>query len=421
MRQKLGLKKSALKNQISLFIYISLFWFALEFCWQGLTAVILPSRLLQFVPGNIKGTTLAFLFSAGALISMLVQPLVGTMSDHSTHPLGRRRPFLISGAVLLSFSLLFFGLSPSFPFLFLSVILIFIATDIAQAPCQGFIPDLVPPEKRGKASGAMGFSTILGAIGGPLVAGFLLAADHFMIAIFVIVFTLLAATVITSIKVREKPLKVGRRLSRAEKLSTAFRFRLKEYPDFYWLQLARFFVLLALTTVLVYFFYFLKDIIGVAKPEKATGIVMSLAAVAALFSVLPSSALSDRVGRKPLLYLAGLLAVTAVVPLFFVDAFPLVLIIAVLFGLSFGMFSSVIWALNIDVIPLKEAGRYLGYTQFSTSLAQIVAPISGGPLIDFFRAERTGYNIIFGLVLFYLLIGLLILGKVKEKPRKSVE
>lgn len=410
-------QKGSQKEVSGLYFYISLFWFALEFCWQGLATVILPSHLLHFVSASVKGSALALLFSAGALISMFIQPLVGTMSDYSAHPLGRRRPFLITGTLLLCASLMLLGFSPNYSFFFLSVIFIFVATDFAQAPSQGFIPDLIPPAQRGKATGMMGFSTILGALGGPLVAGFLLGVHQTGLAISVIIINLLVAMIITVTKVKEKVFTPPAHLSFKEKVSHAFRFKIKEYPDFYWLQLARFFVILALTIMLVFFLYYLKDVIKVAQPEKSTGILMSFAAAAALLSILPSSLLSDRFGRKPLLYLAGLLAMISIVPLFFALTFTHTLVIASFFGLAYGMFSGVIWALNIDVVPLAEAGKYLGYTQLSTSLAQIIAPIMGGPVIDLFRAERTGYNIIFGIAIFSMMLGMLILRKVKETTR----
>lgn len=409
--------KTAPKNQAGLYVYISLFWFALEFCWQGMMTVILPSRLLFFVSSEVKGTTLALLFSAGALISMLAQPVVGTLSDYSTHPLGRRRPFLIIGAITLSASLLIFGYAANLTMLFLSVILIFTASDLAQAPSQGFIPDLVPIEKRGKAAGLMGFSTILGAISGPLVAGFLLSEGLFMPAIYTIIFVLMTFMLITVIKVEERQFILSEALSFSRKLAKAFHFKLKEHPGFYWLQLARFFILLALTTLLVYFLYFLKDVIRHPEAERATGVAMALAALAALAAILPSASLSDRFGRKPLLYLAGGLAILATFPLFFARTYGQILVITSLFGLGFGTFYGAMWALNVDVIPHAEAGKYLGYTQFSTSMAQILAPMTGGPLIDLFHASRMGYNIIFGLALFYMVTGLLILRKVKEPHR----
>jgi MFS family permease len=64
---------------------------------------------------------------------------------------------------------------------------------------------------------------------------------------------------------------------------------------------------------------------------------------------------------------------------------------------------------------MTEAGKYLGYTQFSTSLAQIIAPILGGPVIDLFQGERIGYNIVFVLALLSMMLGMLTLVKVKEK------
>ncbi|MDP3013687.1 MAG: MFS transporter, partial [Candidatus Subteraquimicrobiales bacterium] len=390
-------KYFTLKN----YIYISLFWLALEFCWQALTTVILPSRILFFVPDVRKGSALALIFSMGALISVLAQPVVGALSDYSTHPMGRRRPFLILGTILLSLALLLFTWSNSYAMLFISMILIFTASDMAQAPCQGFIPDLVPQKNRGKASGFMGLATILGAIVGPMVAGFLIGVDKFFETMILIISFLVLFTIITVVKVKEERFIPSHFLILKEKFKRAFEFRVKEFKDFYWLLLSRFFILLALTTMLVYFLYFLKDVIKVENPARSTGIIMTIAATAALIAILPASVLSDKIGRKSLLYYAGALGSVAIVPLIFATTFTQVIFTAIFFGASFGMFSGTQWALTVDLIPEKEAGKFLGYTQFSTSSAQILAPMLAGPIIDLsYSAGRLGYQIIYLLTLF---------------------
>ncbi len=398
------------------FLYLSIFWFALEFCWQGLITIVFPSRILSFVPKTSKGHYLALIMSMGALVSMLGQPICGTLSDYSTHTKGRRRPFFAVGTILLIFGLFLLAFSSSFLFFLLSVIIIFTASDFTQAPYQGLIPDLIPSSQRGEASGFMTLATLLGALFGPLVAGFLLGARKLTEAIMIIILVLALSSIITIIKVKERrrfikfiPLK--------EKFRRAFQFKIKNYPQFYWLQLSRFCMLLALTTILLYFLYFLKDVIHVSNPEKSTGIVMGVAITSAIIPSLPVAAFSDRIGRKFLLFLAGFLGCLTVIPLMFAQSFAQVLAIAAFFGFSFGSFSGVQWALSIDIIPREEPAKFLGYTQFSTSAAQIFAPMIAGPIIDFFSATRLAYQIIYGLSLIYMILGLTFLAKIKEPKR----
>ena len=54
-----------------------------------------------------SGTTLVWL--AGPLSGMIVQPIIGALSDASTSPWGRRRPFIICGALIAAVSFLVFG------------------------------------------------------------------------------------------------------------------------------------------------------------------------------------------------------------------------------------------------------------------------------------------------------------------------
>jgi MFS family permease len=75
-------------------------------------------------------------------------------------------------------------------------------------------------------------------------------------------------------------------------------------------------------------------------------------------------------------------------------------------GLGTGTFMATNWALGTDLVPAKQAGRYLGISNLAGAGAGIVGAGIGGPMADFFNLLRPGlgYLVIFALyaALFFL-------------------
>ena len=90
---------------------LSTLWFSLNSQSAALLPIVIPTQILLFVaPGQIgsakQATFLAWLSTMGALLSLLVPPLVGMMSDHTSSAFGRRRPYIMAGTFFLLLSAL---------------------------------------------------------------------------------------------------------------------------------------------------------------------------------------------------------------------------------------------------------------------------------------------------------------------------
>jgi MFS family permease len=82
--------------------------------------------------------------------------------------------------------------------------------------------------------------------------------------------------------------------------------------------------------------------------------------------------------------------------------------LGVLFGLGYGAFSSVDWALTMDALPsLKEAGKHLGLWNASTTLPAMIAPLLGSFIISVAGGQgqlALGYRLVFACATVFLLI-----------------
>ncbi|MCK4778148.1 MAG: MFS transporter [Actinomycetia bacterium] len=404
-------KQFAIKD----FLSISVFWFALEFCWQGLITIIFPDQIVTYVDPASKGRFLGLIMAVGAIISMLGQPIAGTFSDYSDSRFGRRKPFFVSGFLLFIISLFMLLFSNSFLLFFISVVFIFLASDLSQAPYQGLIPDLVPKNQKGKASGFMSTASILGAILGPISAGYFIGINRFSLSIYIIIATLTVTGLYTIVAVKEERIHLKYKLNAIEKIKQSFNFGFKVHKNYFILQLARFFLMLSLTMLLVFFFFFVKDVIKAVNVAQTTGVVMGIASFIALSVSLPAAHFSDKFGRKPLLYFGGALGIIANIILIFTTTLLHLFITILFFGLAFGIYYSILWAFLIDYVPLEESGKYLGYSQYSTSFAQVFAPIIGGFIIDAYSGSRFGYQLIYSISLIFTLSGMYFIHLVKEE------
>jgi len=92
--------------------------------------------------------TLPYLWLAGPLTGLLVQPIVGAMSDRTWTRLGRRRPFFLTGAILASICLI---LMPNSSAVWMAAGLLWIldaSINITMEPFRAFVGDNLPEEQR---------------------------------------------------------------------------------------------------------------------------------------------------------------------------------------------------------------------------------------------------------------------------------
>ena len=104
------------------------------------------SRIFQSLGTSIDD--LAFLWIAGPVTGLLVQPIIGYFSDRTWSPLGRRRPYFLAGAILASLALV--GMPNSHALWFAAGMLWILdaSLNIAMEPFRAFVGDMVSKQQR---------------------------------------------------------------------------------------------------------------------------------------------------------------------------------------------------------------------------------------------------------------------------------
>lgn len=375
---------------------ITIFGLAMTALWSSLHSIILPLRIADFVPVGRQATYLGLLTVTGLLLAIAVQPIAGVFSDRSGFRWGRRRPYILIGAILTLSFLPGISLAGRLSILFAIYYLLQISSNTALGPYLAFIPDLVPEEKRGLASGVKGLLEILGAgtfiwLVGHLMGNYSIGEGvrWLWLSLGILAAVFLGTMIATVLTVKERPGVGGPKLPLLPTLHKSFKIDVKANPDYIRFLLSRLFFIIPLTAFQAFGLYFFRDYLGVANPAAVMGNFTLVSTLCMLAIVYPAGFLSDRFGRRPIAFTSGLIGALGIGILFFFRSYDFILLAAILMGIGFGGLMSSNWALAVDLVPKDEAGKYIGLTNLATAGGSALARLQG-PMIDFFNARRFG-------------------------------
>jgi len=349
-------------------------WFSLTVRSQTLTPLIVPLLVQQFVGDNLKGTYYGQLRLWTLMAALLSQAIFGILSDHNTSRFGRRRSYIAVGVffevitiILIAFNAGMSGMA-GYWVLFVLILLSMIGSNASQAATQAFIPDLVPAEKKGLASGVKALIELpLALIFVSFVIGRQVERGNIMVALIILCIVLLVGMLI-SLFVREERLDTSPPLKKEPFirllfmtgvftlciLGTGFLVKLvidwtagmdqtravfivavsgliamafsivagiwsatysslgdqiKQNRAFVWWTVNRLAFMVGSTNLASFMVYFLQEKYSFVQTEAAipASFAITLVGISILVSAIPGGAAADRFGKKIVIIAAGLL------------------------------------------------------------------------------------------------------------------
>jgi len=397
------------------------YWIGLSFMWNSLHVTILPAVLLKYIPETQKNTWLGLLTFFGLILAMIIQPLSGAISDRWGSRIGKRRPFVLLGTAgdLLFLGIL--GFVGGLPALFVGYIGLQVTSNVAHGPLQGLMPDEVPPEKLGVASGIKTFTDMFGIILSSLLMGFLLSSKDPDPArsIIAIIALLVVTGGITLIFTHEKstPKFVKPQIEFKKLWKDVFNFKIEGDKGYWTLILSRFLYLVGIYGFQSFAQYFIRDKFSSQDPVAFTQLVMGVFVVVLIIFSMFAGAISDRIGRKKVQILSSILgAFGAVLMIFASTPFQLVAFSTIL-GAGLGIFLSTNWALANEMAPAAESGKYMGLTNIATAGSAALARLEG-PMIDGFNnlapGSWIGWTVLFAVSAVLMLASAVVVRGVPE-------
>jgi MFS family permease len=201
--------------------------------------------------------------------------------------------------------------------------------------------------------------------------------------------------------------------------------------DFRWVFGTRFLMIMGAFTVQEFLQYYMRDVVKdytlfgtrvAENAESAVSFFIIALLVGAVASSLVAGILSDKLGRKKIVYVSSILQ--AIVPfiLIFFSPFSLVVGLGIIFGLGYGAYASVDWAMASDVLPSDaDHAKDMGVWHVADTFPQVIATPIAGLLLDRFQVvgqtvnqPTLGYTVIFSLAVVYFVLGTVFVRKIRK-------
>jgi MFS family permease len=376
-------KSSNRWNALAFAARINLYAIALSALWTPLNSILLPDLVGESAPPGLRGSALGLITFIGIGAAVFVQPVAGAISDASSRLRDRRKPFILPSSGVMVGALLLLAILPGFWWLLLTYVLLQLVGNIAQAAFQALVPDLVPEEEIGEASGVKSGFGLLGTLIGLSLVGLLVMVgwgDREVVWVLAAFVALGAFAVWKLVPAGSSggnaPGESGLQLVKA-----AYAPLIHGPRDFKFVLLTRFLFLLGLYPVQRFLLYFLEDRFGVEDPvTQASVAILGAVAIGAVASVV-AGAISDRVGRKPVLAASIVCAGLGVLGVAIMPTLILVAAAGLLVAIGAGAFEGVNWATIADNIPEGEGARYFGVANMTTAGASAAVGLLG-PVVD---------------------------------------
>lgn len=156
--QQNGIKLPMLTNFQLLSLSIGII--GIQFAWS--MQIAFSSRVLE--PLGANPFLFGLIWCAGPITGVVIPPIIGALSDRTWTRIGKRRPFILVGAIIAAITLFLFPLSPSLAIATLLLWIMNASANAAQAPYRALVPDNVPSEQQVVANSYINFAYGAGSI-----------------------------------------------------------------------------------------------------------------------------------------------------------------------------------------------------------------------------------------------------------------
>ncbi len=466
---------------------INAFWFGGGAHWQPIYISLIPVGA-TLIAGPNADLLIGRVTAAGGIFALLTPILVGWLSDRTVSRWGRRRPWMVAGTILNIIGLGLLALSASQLTFVLAYLVVQLSNNAAGAAYTGVIPDVVRAEDRGRASGLLGTMNQLGTVVGVGLVGVTfkvygdtragLLAGYGVVAIILVITLLITVVAVKEPRIAKSasPLAgegrgrglaaiicaaaflvglialfaillaplgsllwpvvavfiaagivtvlAARRLPALMAFFQAFRSN-----DFFWTFATRALVTLGIFSILPFMELYFRDVVRTKDAGAASAFWLLAVIAGAIIPSMVGGMLSDRTGRRKLfVYISSAMQAVVVSVLLFglVRSLTVLYVLGIIYGIGYGAYYAVDWALACDVLPNREeaAGRDMALWHVSFTLPQVLAPAilagflhflnePGHQLLGLSSGHDLGFRFIFGSAALWFILGTVMVSRIR--------
>ncbi|MFX0208109.1 MAG: MFS transporter [Candidatus Hodarchaeota archaeon] len=396
-----------------------------------------------------------FIMTLDNIAAWLIQPWIGAKSDNTWYEKwGRRMPYLLIGIPVSAVAFIIIPLvwwffpGEEFPGGLIPLLMFMVAINVFnvfmasyRSPVVALMPDLIPPEDRTKANGAINLMGGLGAViaffGGKFIVNFGRGIGEpqglgdefgFTFGFAVTAIIMVLALIVLRMTIKESETPFGKEIEEQVKLSAAFKevFSAKDKSGVF-ILLAIFLWFTGYQAMETFFSLYGVYTLGFANVEDAA-FYLNAFAIPFLLMAVPAGLIAARIGRSLTIKIGLIGIIMALTPLALLPMRSiaessqsnalLMLVICLVFG-------GLCWALvNINSIVIvweiggEKRGAYTGLYYFFSMLAAVAGPPLVGLMLSIISrlVGNIGYEMdfLFLVSIIFLLLAFLSMFKVKS-------
>ncbi len=371
---------------------------------------------------------LSWFWLVAPITGMLIQPLIGFMSDKTWNRFGRRRPYFLAGAFMTSLALILMPNAPHFAgyiapmFIGGGMLMIMDASiNISMEPFRALVADKLPDEQH-----SLGFSmqTLLigiGAVAGSwlpyILTNYLgissspsadgLVSQNIILSFYIGAAILLGAILWTVISTKEYPPEFYEDELKSNEPEEKFKI-----PKVMWqLLIVQFFSWFALFSMWVYttpavaqHFYGTTDPNSLAYQEAGNwvGILFGIYNGVSAIIALSIPIIASKIGRRLTHSLALAMGGISFLSFYFITDSNLLVIPMIGIGFAWGSILAMPYAMLANSLPPKKMGMFMGLFNMSITIPQIINGIFGGLILKYFFNSDPMFSILMAGVLMLL-------------------
>ncbi|MCB0912222.1 MAG: MFS transporter [Propionibacteriaceae bacterium] len=347
-------------------------------------------------------TIIALANLAAGVIALLLNPVMGRLSDRTLGRFGRRRPYILVGSLLIALGAFCVLQATSVALVALGWAVMTIGQIAAQAGTFALVPDQFAPERRGVVSGIIGVAGSAGAIVGLFIGSLL--SPNLSLMIMVPAALAVLCNLVLAVIAKDDPIRPEDRPAlRLREAFGTFWVSPRQFPDFALAFGSRFAVFWAIAAVNAYQAVYLIMGLHIA-PQDIAGKMFIANLISGVLAIVFATVLgkvSDKVGRrKPFVIISAVVFAVGLALIATAGSFEMFLVGVAIMGIGMGVYLAVDFALITQVLPdPKNPAKDIGIMNLASSLPNIVVPAAAPLLlaIGASAASPANFGLFFGV------------------------
>ncbi|MBD3255634.1 MAG: MFS transporter [Candidatus Lokiarchaeota archaeon] len=362
------------------------------------------------------------------LLGLIIQPIVGNLSDNTRSRLGRRIPYLIIG---VPFAALFFALiafETSFFTLFIFIFCFILAMSFYRTQQVALIPDFIKSENRSKANAILnlmgGFGAIVAALISYLLVDISLQLSFIIVSVIMVVTLVIGVLTIKEtesysyqlcLQMDKKELECDQEIQKPKLIDSLKDIASEKDKSTLFILLAIFFVYIGYEGFRALFTIYGTSVLGLTRG--AAGGSLLYASLVFLIMALPSAIIAGKFGRKATIKVGLIIFIGAMLLGFFIQNISVVYIVLILIGIGYALVNIntlvTLWSLAPSE---KKIGTYTGVYYLFMYTAAILGPGIVGAITDL-----VGFTFFFLVCSLFLVLALIFMFLVKREEIELTE